>query len=383
MDIKPPIKRTPVVPTPQPVAPPPVPPVELPPIAVEPSGLKLTPRKSRMRVMWTIVSIVVGTLLIALAGAVAWYNYQLAPVGGDMNEKILVKIESGTSPKAIGQLLEEQKVIRSEIAFSLYTRFSGTQNSLQAGTYRLSPGESTQEIVKHLINGTVDTFDITFLPGATLKESREVLIKAGYTAVEVDAALAARYDSPLFAGKPANQDLEGYLYGDTYRFGSGASVEEILSHTFDHFAAVIEENGFVEAFKKRGLTLYEGITLASIIQREAIGGDEAQIAQVFFLRMDQGMMLGSDVTYQYIADKTGVARDPNLNSPYNTRRFTGLPPGPIATPGLAALKAVANPAKGDYVYFLSGDDNVTYFARTNAEHERNIVDHCKVKCSTL
>ena len=95
------------------------------------------------------------------------------------------------------------------------------------------------------------------------------------------------------------------------------------------------------------------------------------------------MPLGSDVTYQYIADKTGVARDPNLDSPYNTRRYAGLPPGPIATPGLGSLRAVATPAVGDYLYFLSGDDNVTYYSHTLAEHEANISAHCKIKCSTL
>ena len=94
------------------------------------------------------------------------------------------------------------------------------------------------------------------------------------------------------------------------------------------------------------------------------------------------MMLGSDVTYQYIADCDGLVRDPGLESPYNTRVVTGLTPGPIAVPGLAALKAVADPATTDYVYFLSGDDDVTYFARTNEEHEANIRDHCQVKCAT-
>jgi UPF0755 protein len=130
--------------------------------------------------------------------------------------------------------------------------------------------------------------------------------------------------------------------------------------------------------------LYEGITLASIVQREAsTPADQQQVAQVFYSRLAIGMQLGSDVTYQYIADKTGVARDPGLDSPYNTRRYTGLPPGPIAVPGSSALLAVANPAEGDYLYFLAGDDGATYFARSLAEHEANIVDHCAVNCSTM
>jgi UPF0755 protein len=139
----------------------------------------------------------------------------------------------------------------------------------------------------------------------------------------------------------------------------------------------------VAKFKTRGLTLYQGITLASIVQRESGGGDEAQIASVFYNRLRIDMVLGSDVTYQYAADKAGVPRDVNLDSPYNTRRYPGLPPGPIAAPGLRALLGVANPAQTDYLYFLSGDDDVTYYGTTLAEHEKNIADHCKEKCQIL
>ena len=89
------------------------------------------------------------------------------------------------------------------------------------------------------------------------------------------------------------------------------------------------------------------------------------------------------MTYQYIADKQGIERRIDLDSPYNTRRYVGLPPGPIATPGVDALRAVANPAPGDYLYFLSGDDDVTYFGRTLQEHERNIIDHCAKKCQII
>ncbi|HRQ86485.1 MAG TPA: endolytic transglycosylase MltG, partial [Candidatus Saccharibacteria bacterium] len=144
-----------------------------------------------------------------------------------------------------------------------------------------------------------------------------------------------------------------------------------------------EKENLKELYAAQGLNLYEGITLASIIQREAIGGDETQIAQVFFKRLSIDMPLGSDVTYQYIADKMGVPRDVNLDSLYNTRRFQGLTPGPIAAPGLAALKAVAHPADTDYLYFLSGDDDVTYFGRTLEDHERNIAEHCQLKCQII
>jgi len=229
----------------------------------------------------------------------------------------------------------------------------------------------------------VDTFNITFLPGATLAENKKVLLKAGYSEAEISSGFASTYDSPLFEGKPATSDLEGYIYGETYNFGTGATVQDILIGTFNEYEKVIKENDLVAKFKAKGFSLYEGITLASIVQRESIGGDEAQIAQVFYSRLAVPMALGSDVTYQYIADKTGVDRDINLDSPYNTRRYEGLPPGPIAVPGKASLLGVANPAPGDFLFFLSGDDDITYYAKTLQQHEANIAAHCKVKCGII
>lgn len=352
------------------------------PIEAAPSGLDIKKKLPKKALFWSGIGAIVLVVGL-LASAIIWYSVELSPVDSKSDELVKVTIPKDSTPNEIGAILKEKKVIRNEQAFAIHTRLSSTQNKLQAGGYRLSPADSTPEIVSHLTSGNTDSFDITFLPGATLKENRAVLIKAGYSTSEIDAALDASYDSPLFEGKPASADLEGYIYGETYKFAADASVSDILQEIFEFYAQVIKDNDLKAKFASHDLSVYQGITLASIIQREAIGGDEAQIAQVFYSRMAEGMTLGSDVTYQYIADKTGVARDPNLDSPYNTRRYAGLPPGPISAPGKAALLAVANPAAGDYLFFLSGDDNVTYYGRTVAEHEANIRDHCKVKCSIL
>ena len=350
------------------------------PLSIEsvPSGLDSKKRSNKKIILFSLLG-----LIVLILSAIIWYNVELSPVDSKRTDLVKVTIESGTGPKAIGQLLKDKGVIRNMTAYTIYIRLEKAQISLQAGTYRLSPAESTPEIVKHLTNGNVDTFKVTFLPGATLAENRKVLLDVGYSSKEVETALTATYASPLFTTKPASADLEGYIYGETYAFSAGVAVQDILARTFAEYTQVIKDNDLVAKFQSHGLTLYQGITLASIIQRESTKGSEAQIAQVFYLRIGQNMPLGSDVTYQYIADKTGVARDPNLDSPYNTRRYAGLPPGPIATPGLGSLRAVATPAVGDYLYFLSGDDNVTYYSHTLAEHEANISAHCKIKCSTL
>jgi UPF0755 protein len=352
------------------------------PIAGQPSGL-ISDKKFPIRnvLPWAIGVLVI--IIVVLVSLIIWYNIQLTPVGGDAGQLKKITIASGSTSGQIGKELERQSIIRSSTAFDIYTRLIGKNNLLQAGSYRLSPAETTPQIIQHLVNGSVDRFNITFYPGATLSDNIKVLEKAGYSDTEITVAVKATYDSPLFAGRPSSADLEGYIYGETYNFNTGATVKDILERTFAEFYKVVQDNDLVKSFASHNLNLYQGITLASIIQREVSSpNDRKQVAQVFYSRLNSGMALGSDVTYQYIADKTGVVRDPDIDSPYNTRLYPGLPPGPISTPGLTALQAVANPASGDYLYFLSGDDNVTYFAHTYAEHEANVANHCKIKCST-
>jgi len=392
-DIRPP--QQPNKPIAVPSTAPPDNPVPVTPLLLQPINPHVNrpkpPVKNKM--LFVIAAIIVAIIGILVA-SIVWYNVQLSAKGSDLRQLTLIEVKAGTTPTQIGQLLQDKAVIRSGFAFNLYSRLSSNQGNLQAGTYRLSPAETIPEIVNHLVKGTVDEFSITFLPGATLKQDKEVLVEAGFSSADIDMALSKTYDisvSPLFADKPTSANLEGYIYGQTYNFSTGATVDDILQRTFTEFESVINKNDLVNGFAAHGLNLYQGITLASIVQREmsAPSGttepttDQKQVAQVFYSRLAQGMPLGSDVTYQYAADKLGVARDVNLDSPYNTRRYAGLPPGPIAIPGITALKAVVNPASTNYLFFLSGDDNKTYFATTEAEHQANIANHCQVKCSKL
>jgi len=368
--------------------------VELRPTVAQPSGLKIPKEYKTKKIVFGIFAILIAICVGVAVGFYVWLRVQLSPLDPSATQLVQVTIKSGSTTAQIADELENKSIIKSATAFNIYIRYTNKNNSLQAGTYRLSPAESIQQIVGHLINGRVDQFSITFYPGATLTDSytkdeskkydvTTVLKRADYSDEEIASALSKTYDSPLFQDKPAGTDLEGYVYGETYNFNVGASVEDILQTTFDEFYADIEANNLIKAFASHGLNLYQGITLASIVQREASDADDQkQVAQVFYSRLDSGMLLGSDVTYQYIADKLGVKRNFNLDSPYNTRRYAGLTPGPIAVPGLSALLAVAEPASSDYLYFLAGDDGVMYFSRTEAEHEQNIAEHCQVGCAT-
>ena len=356
------------------------------PIADDGIGLIKVPLRRRRKlakiIVWCLITLTV-VLIGVLASAWYWFNAQTSPISDDKQILIQVTIQPGSTPGEIGKLLANKSLIRNPIAFDVYTYLAGDRGKLQAGSYRLSPAESTQKIVEHLVSGNVYQFKISFLPGATLAQHKKVLLSAGFSEQPIDEAFAATYDLPLFKNKPTYTDLEGYIFGETYSFNEGASVQDILKRTFDQFYKEIEDNNLLAGFNNQGLNLYQAITLASIIQREASNPqDQKQVAQVFLYRLKIGMMLGSDVTYQYIADKLGVARDYNLDNPYNTRNHVGLPPSPIASPGLSALEAVASPASGDYVYFLAGDDGKMYFSHTDAEHEANKAKYCVVGCAT-
>ena len=350
-----------------------------------PQPLSATKRRSYWRKRLTISLIaVIAVLVIALVGCWLWYSQQLRAVEPGSNQQVKITVPSGANSAAIADILKDKQLIRSTTAFELYVRLNGQSGSLQIGSYLLSKGSDVAEIVAHIAGGKVDTFSITFLPGNTLAKHRQGLIEAGYSQASVDRALNKNYSHPLLASKPASADLEGYIYGETYQFSAQATPEDIIKRTFDEMYKFVQQEDLAALYKKQGLTLHEGITLASIIQKEVTEKTEmAQAAQVFYLRLKKGEPLGSDPTYQYIADKMGQARDLNFDSPYNTRRYKGVPPGPISSPGAGALYAVGHPAKGDYLYFVSGDDDKTYFSRTNQEHEANVEKHCIKKCQIL
>lgn len=328
--------------------------------------------------------IVISALLLILIGIlviVVWYEWAIRPLDANDKNHVRVTIESGEPPAQIAKELKEAKLIRSLYAFQVYTRVSGQEDKLQAGTYAFAPNQSVEEIVKNMTSGKTDEFSITILPGQTLKDIKTMLLGHGYTGDEVDEALTAPYTNNLVLSRPSGASLEGFFYPDTYNVLSDETLPTIFERIFNHYSDVLAENDIAAGFAAHGLNVYQGITLASIVQREVPGAtDQTRVAGVFYNRLDADMTLGSDVTFIYAASLLNVEPTPSLDSPYNTRINKGLPPTPISNPELSALKAVANPATSNYLFFLSGDDDVTYFATTDAEHQQNIEQHCKIKC---
>ena len=232
-------------------------------------------------------------------------------------------------------------------------------------------------------------FNFTILPGETIFDIEKKLIEMGYSEAEVAEAFGADYDFDFLKDRPAGATLEGYLYGETHEFYKDTPVKEIIETFLRGMGTVIEQNNLTAKYADQGLTLFEGVTLASVVQKEAKSSEQPTVAQVFLSRLNYGWRLGSDVTVTYALDVV----DPNrtmyqdnqsaltINSCYNTRIYVGLPCGPISNPGLSALLAVAEPSDTAYLFFLTGDDGMMYYSYTEAEHNQNTYLHCQSLCN--
>lgn len=344
--------------------------------------LAKNPSKSRKK--WWILGIL-GALLVMIVAAIivgfVWYNDALQPRSTE-DRRIRVVIEQGATPEQIADELEQKEVIKSSLAFQLLMRQSGDRDKLQAGAYLFTPKQPSREILSWLVEGKVDTFNVTILPGQTLVAIKKSLMKDGFTEADIDAAFTKKYSHPLLADKPDGVNIDGYIYPDTYQISSDTTVEQLLVRAFDELWSQIEAKGLRPQLQARGFNLHQGVTLASLIQLEVSHNSERrQVAQVFEKRLKENMPLGSDVTFIYAAELLGQPEAINIDSPYNTRRYPGLPPGAVSNFTIDSLVAVADPAAGDYLYFVAGDDGVTHFARTEAEHQSNIDRYCTKLCS--
>ena len=249
--------------------------------------------------------------------------------------------------------------------------------------------EYAEQFAQIEANMQADVFSFTVLPGETIAKVRQKLIEVGYSAAEVDAALKADYNFDFLRERPEGASLEGYLYGETHEFYADTSAKEVIEEFLKGMDKVIKENNLTARYAAQGLTLYEGITLASVVQKEAPTPEMPTVAQVFLTRLDYGIPLGSDVTVSYAVDQIDPDRQTyadnqtalKIDSCYNTRLYAGLPCGPISNPGLAALLAVAEPAETSYLYFLTGDDGMMYYSYTETEHIQNVYSHCQNLCN--
>jgi UPF0755 protein len=291
-------------------------------------------------------------ILIFVVGGVAtlriWYGNNLAPVSSE-NKPTYFTVEQGETKHGIAVGLKKSNLIKSSKAFETYLR-SNEVSILQAGTYTLSPSMSVAEITDKLVKGEVTRNLLTILPGKRIDQIKAAFTKSGYSQGEADAAFdpASYAGHPALASLPAGASLEGFLYPDSFQKETNTPANVIVRESLDEMQQHLTRD-VVNGFASKGLNIYQGVTLASIVNQETDDPVyQPTVAQVFFTRMKQGMKLESNVTANYAADLADVSRNVNIDSPYNTYLHSGLTPGPIGNVTNFALKAVAHPSNTDY-----------------------------------
>ena len=291
--------------------------------------------------------------------------------------EVFVDVEAGDTTRAIGRRLAAAGVVRDELTFRAAAWRDGRARALQAGEYRFDRALSALDVVDVLATGRVHLRPITFPEGLIIGEMADIFESAGFGARSAFAA-AARETALIADLDGEAADLEGYLFPDTYSLPRGATAEDLVRAMVAQFRREFD-SAILAGTARRGLSVRQAVTLASLVEKETGSTDEhALVSAVFANRLRIGMPLQCDPTVIYALRRDGLY-DGNLtranlrhDSPYNTYVHGGLPPGPIAAPGRAALAAVAAPADVSYLYFVSRNDGTHAFADTLREHNRNV-----------
>ena len=323
-------------------------------------------------------------LLLAVIGVVAigagawWMDARVRePFRGYGTAEQFVDIPAGIGPATIGQRLVDAGVIRDAWTFRAAVLLSGRARELKAGEYRFDVPLDALSVVDKVARGDVYKRLLTFREGLTMAEMAAVFEQKGFgkAAAFVKAASSAALVADL---DPAATDLEGYLFPETYALPRDTPPADVVAQMVASFRKAFDRD-LQAAASAAGLTVRQAVTLASLVEKETGAPDERPlVAAVYRNRMARRMGMQADPTVIYALQKAGQydgnlsREDLKFDSPYNTYRYAGLPPGPIASPGRASLEAAVGPAPVDYLYFVSKNDGTHVFASTLAEHNRNV-----------
>lgn len=319
--------------------------------------------------------VLAGVLIFLM---VAGGSYLLMGPAGEKTSHVAFAVEKGIPLKMVASRLKKEGLIRNETAFVFYGRFSGATQRIQEGVYRVSPGDSSPKILRMMVKGEIWTQRFTIPEGFTARDIANKLdaekVGSGRVFLDLVQRGAARGEfKNKFLKDFRIANLEGYLFPDTYEYlGERLSEKELIEKMLARF-----EEKVLPLWEKRPagypFSLKDAVKVASIIEREARKGEEREvIAGVFVNRLNRGMRLESCASVDYALGRhsTGVLtfKDIEVNSPYNTYRYYGLPPGPISNPGLASIKAALNYERNGYLYFVARGDGGHIFTSTFAEH---------------
>ncbi|MFZ6035885.1 MAG: endolytic transglycosylase MltG [Patescibacteria group bacterium] len=336
--------------------------------------------------------LIIGTVLIICGGLLSglyYWNQVSWPVSDDTTQELFT-VRQGEGVKAIGSALEQAGLIRSTFWFETYIYIDGSEADFLAGTYVLRPDMNIREVVRVLTSGeTSPEQNITVIEGWTIAdiaaylEERRVMSSQSFIAAAETSdsrVLIPEVTYDFLEDKPDDQNLEGYLFPDTYRVFSDASPAQIIKKMLDNFGEKFTPE-MRQAAAARGRSIYDIVTLASIVEKEVrTDEDRAIAAGIFYERMEQGVALQSDATVNYVTGKQALqptADDLAVDNPYNTYQYRGLPPGPISNPSLSSLRAAVYPAETEFFYFLTKPDGSTVFSKTYEEHLANKREYLK------
>lgn len=312
--------------------------------------------------------------------SVFYWKALLSPVSstGQIKE-VSINIPKNTTSIGIGLLLQKEGLIRSTKVFSLYTRLKGLDQKLKPGRYLLNTGQSIPGMVGILAEGPADIFVFTVPEGYSLAQLTDLLERKGLIDKEQWKEILAqpeKFNNVFLNEIPANIGMEGYLFPDTYYVGNEIGEEQIAKIMLDRFKAEIEDLDYRRRALELGLTLHQAVTIASMVEGEvAVDEERPLVASVIFNRLKIGMPLQIDATVKYAlgGEREKIYyKDLEVQSPYNTYRISGLPPGPINSPGRASLLATITPAQTVYLYYVAKPDGTHAFSSSLAEHNSNI-----------
>ncbi|MBI2022212.1 endolytic transglycosylase MltG [Candidatus Daviesbacteria bacterium] len=309
-------------------------------------------------------------VLVPIIFIKSFFSYLVSPVNSNTNPKVFV-IKKGESVSEIADRLEKEQLIRSSLAFKIKYKFFSSNRSIEAGDFKLSPSMSVDQIIDTFSRGSIDKW-VTLIEGWRVEEMAEEL----HSKLKIDKAKFIT----------AAKDYEGYLFPDTYLFNPNVTVEGIISILRNNFDLKYSQD-LKRKIKAKGLAEEEGVILASIIEREA-RSDKArtEIAGILLRRIKLGMGLNADATIQYALGyqpnekswwKRHISReDKEIDSPFNTYKYRGLPPRPISNPSLSSLKAVTEAdVNTPYLYYYHDSKGNSHYARTIEEHNQNVANN--------
>jgi UPF0755 protein len=337
--------------------------------------------------------LVAAVLVIAALGfgtsrGYVWWNYNVNTPMSSSSEPVVFTIESGAVPSQVGDDLHAVRLIRDRTAFDLYLRFTGAGANFEAGTFQLNRNMTMAQIVDALQHGKSNQVRVTLREGLPLREQAKAVEASGlgkgadYLAIAAEPTWATSFDFLSSRPAKAKPPLEGYLFPDTY-FVEPGDVRGLVKAQLTQFGVVFDASLRAQIAKstanRPAETVEAIVILASMVDREAdTSSDRGNVCSVYYNRLERKIPLGVDATLLY-----GLGRltpeptfaELQLNSPYNTRKHVGLPPGPIGNPGKAALLACINPPKTSFLYYFTDRAGKTHFETNQQDFERDIATY--------